>query len=313
MDKEHAKFILQSYRPDGADASNPDFKKALQIAAEDRELGLWLAQERAHDAMFAEALALVDIPDGLRDEIFSVMEYDGGGKDLTSELDAIFVGGMAHVSPPEGLRDQIISAMEIERDSSSNNRSVSLTKPNSNNIVKFPMRWLNLVAVAAVVVLGVVFLNSGSTGSGENDHLKLAQVQLASGKFLNASHEVEVPNDSLAGVNTWLASEGMPEAETIPKGLIACDVKGGRKLTLDNGVQASVVFFEKKGGLEFYLMVLKLDSVEDAQKLVNITQVKLKNCKNCPVTHFNITAWRDKTKAYLLMSKSENKEMAELF
>ena len=53
MDKEQAKFILQSFRPDGADAADTDFAEALQLAVEDRELGEWLADERATDAAFA--------------------------------------------------------------------------------------------------------------------------------------------------------------------------------------------------------------------------------------------------------------------
>ena len=55
MDKEQAKFILQSFRPDGADAQDPDFAEALALAAQDRELGDWLASERAQDAAFAAA------------------------------------------------------------------------------------------------------------------------------------------------------------------------------------------------------------------------------------------------------------------
>ena len=47
MDKEHAKFLLQSYRPDGADAQDSDFAEALQLAAEDRDLGEWLANEHS--------------------------------------------------------------------------------------------------------------------------------------------------------------------------------------------------------------------------------------------------------------------------
>jgi hypothetical protein len=37
-------LILGSYRPDGADASDPDFAEALHLAAADRELGEWLAR-----------------------------------------------------------------------------------------------------------------------------------------------------------------------------------------------------------------------------------------------------------------------------
>ncbi len=53
MDKEEARFILRCFRPDGADAENPDFAQALGWAAKDRELGEWLARERACDAGFA--------------------------------------------------------------------------------------------------------------------------------------------------------------------------------------------------------------------------------------------------------------------
>ena len=56
MDKEQARFILRSFRPDGADARDPDFTEALELAMEDRELGDWLANERAFDTAFSQAL-----------------------------------------------------------------------------------------------------------------------------------------------------------------------------------------------------------------------------------------------------------------
>ena len=306
MDKKHAKFILQSYRPDGADATNPDFEEALKFAAEDRELGSWLADERANDAVFAEALGALDIPEGLRDEIFAVIENDGGVKDLSSEMDAIFAGAMAHVVPPAGLRDQIISAMEVERDLE--------VEVEEEKIVKFPMRWLNLAAVAAVLVLGVTFiLPGGAEPKGSVDQFNLAELQVGSGRYLNASHEVDISNNTLSGVNTWLEREGMPGADTVPEGLISCDVAGGKKITLDNGVTGSMILFKKKEAGDFYLMVLEVSSVEDADKLLNMSEVNLKGCKNCPLTHFNITAWKDDKKAYLLLTKADSKYMTEMF
>lgn len=313
MDRDKAKFILQSYRPDGADASNPDFREALHLAAEDRGLSLWLAEERAHDAMFAEALMSVHIPEGLRDEIMSVMDDDGAGKDLRSEMDAVFVGAMAYVLPPVGLRDQIISAMEVEQES----RALATHCSETEKIVKFPLRWFNLAAVAAVLVLGVLFILPGFSEKGSDERgpqkLNLAQVQMSSGKFLNASHEVDISNDSMEGVKSWLAGEGMPVPNTVPQGLVSCDVKGGCKLTLDNGVQASMIHFEKKDSGKFYLMILDISSVEDADKLLTLSQVKLQECYNCPFTHFNLRSWRDEDKAYLLLTKSSRKELAELF
>ena len=69
MDNEESRFILRCFRPDGADAENPDFAEALAWAAKDRELGEWLARERARDADFANALNSVTIPSILREEI----------------------------------------------------------------------------------------------------------------------------------------------------------------------------------------------------------------------------------------------------
>ena len=112
MDKQRAKFILQSFRPDGADAHDPDFAEALGLAAEDRELGAWLAKERARDAAFALALGKLPIPEDLREAIFGVLQE--GNLELT-EIDAAIVGALASVRPPEGLRDQILTAMEVEQ------------------------------------------------------------------------------------------------------------------------------------------------------------------------------------------------------
>ena len=111
MDKERAKFILQSYRPDGADAQDSDFTEALQLAIEDRDLGEWLADERADDAIFAEALSIIDIPDGLRNEILAVLQHDQSSG-LENELDGVFFGAVTSVQLPIDLRDKILSAME---------------------------------------------------------------------------------------------------------------------------------------------------------------------------------------------------------
>ncbi|MCP5545336.1 MAG: hypothetical protein H7A49_15675, partial [Akkermansiaceae bacterium] len=69
MDNERARFILRSFRPDGADADDRDFAEALELAVRDRELGEWLARERELDAGFARALERIELPAGLREDI----------------------------------------------------------------------------------------------------------------------------------------------------------------------------------------------------------------------------------------------------
>ena len=78
MDREQARFVLQSFRPDGADAGDPDFAEALKLALENRELGEWLASERAFDAEFAIALSSVDLPGNLREDIFACLAGERG-------------------------------------------------------------------------------------------------------------------------------------------------------------------------------------------------------------------------------------------
>ena len=109
MDKEQAQFILQSFRPDGADASDPSFAEALQLAAADRELGEWLADERSADAAFAAALCEVEIPEELRQHILAVMrgekpadpEIEAAMDDLLRDalalLPAVDVGGIEEI------------------------------------------------------------------------------------------------------------------------------------------------------------------------------------------------------------------------
>ena len=301
MDKEHARFILQSYRPDGADAKDPHFTEALQLAAENRELGEWLANERADDALFAEALKTINIPEDLRDEIFSVLEHDAKeGDDL--ELDGVFSGALAMVQTPAGLRDQIISAMEVERASAE-----------PHNVTKIPTRWFNYTAIAALLMIGIVFVFSLNINSDNDHRVALHDLQIQSGALINASHEVTCNKDSLDGVNQWLVSNGLPEADSVPQGLIATKTKGGRKLILDNGVEASMIFFEKKDVGNFYLMILKLESIGDVDKIVSMDQINVKRCKTCPVTSFNVTSWKDDKKVYMLLTKEDGGKVVALF
>ncbi len=113
MDKEEARFILRCFRPDGADAENPDFAEALAWAAKDRELGEWLARERARDADFATALNSVSIPPVLREEILVSLAMERGDAGMYPDsFDASVIGALAGICPPSSLRAEILSAME---------------------------------------------------------------------------------------------------------------------------------------------------------------------------------------------------------
>jgi hypothetical protein len=71
MDKQEAKLLLQSYRPDGRDAGDPAFAEALALARQDQELGDWFRRECELDAAIAAKLAATEVPADLRQTILA--------------------------------------------------------------------------------------------------------------------------------------------------------------------------------------------------------------------------------------------------
>ena len=146
MDREKARFVLRSFRPDGADAADAEFAEALALAAADRELGEWLAHERAEDAAFAEALGRIELPEGLRSEILAglggMVEAAEGGDDEP------WFAAMAAVDPPAGLRGEILAAMERSAPSSRGRKAIG--------------RWVGIpLAAAAGIALALVLSRPG--------------------------------------------------------------------------------------------------------------------------------------------------------
>jgi hypothetical protein len=66
---ETAKFLLNAYRPNGADAQDPVFRAALEQATRDPELGAWFKEQRGFDSMIAEKLSGIEPPATLRSAI----------------------------------------------------------------------------------------------------------------------------------------------------------------------------------------------------------------------------------------------------
>jgi hypothetical protein len=57
INNESAKFVLNAYRPNGADARDPVFRTALEQAARDPELAAWFREQRSFDSLIADKLA----------------------------------------------------------------------------------------------------------------------------------------------------------------------------------------------------------------------------------------------------------------
>lgn len=71
MNSQEAKFILHAYRHNGGDASDPQFKEALEQLQRDTELAAWFAEEKAFSATFSKKLKSVPVPPDLKSNILA--------------------------------------------------------------------------------------------------------------------------------------------------------------------------------------------------------------------------------------------------
>lgn len=74
MNNENAKFVLQAYRANGADASDPEFRAALEQARQDPELAQWLEKQLAFDRAVGAKLRSIQPPADLRQTILAGAE-----------------------------------------------------------------------------------------------------------------------------------------------------------------------------------------------------------------------------------------------
>lgn len=259
MDKQRARFILQCFRPDGADAGEPDFTAALGMAAQDRELGEWLARERAHDAAFAEALGRLPIPSGLRDEILACFAAARGDlPELADATDAAFIGALAALRPPDGLRGQILAAME---------RSAAASRP--------ARWWWRLgvpLAAAAAVALGLfVWRDQAPPAAGRlaaapaDGPLPVAAVEAGFLKaFADPTFRLDLQNADHKALFQHLRSRSLPCPcpRTLPPGLANVEGIGCRVLEID-GHRGSLVCFDQRQAGVVHLVVFFRREVAD--------------------------------------------------
>ncbi|MFT6862883.1 MAG: hypothetical protein ACJAVK_001443 [Akkermansiaceae bacterium] len=302
MDKERAKFVLQSFRPDGEDADEPAFAKALELAAKDRELGEWLATERAQDAAFAAMLAEVEIPEDLREAIFEVLE---GAQDRPAEFDADFVGALAALRAPVGLRDQILGAMEVEQN------VTEMPQKHRRGFFKAAVWTTTAAAVVAVMVAVTVFF----AGAGGNAiagttprEVEYSAIAMLESPFFS----LDLENDRQAAIYEWLEGKNLPSPDQLPKGLKEVKGVGCKLLEIgDQKSRASLICYRKDGDT-IHLIMMERKAI-DADEMNEIKGAG-SGCRDCDKKdEWAVTQWADAEHTYFLLSKMAPEELAAVF
>ena len=251
MDKEQARFILRSFRPDGADVNDADFAEALALAMENRELGEWLASERAFDAAFAKALGSVDLPDNLREDIIACLAGERGDFPQAEDAnDSILIGAFASIQPPAFLRDELIAAMDR-------------TAVGKNGGNSFWRRAGIPLAVAAGIALAFVFTRSGH--SPVLTHSAQVRAEVVEASFIKTfeapNFDLEVKQDDHRVLIQHLKDRGLPSPGCLPPGLDRVKSIGCRELVI-NGKHGSVICFDVGEKGIIHMVIFNREDIE---------------------------------------------------
>jgi hypothetical protein len=322
MDKEEARFILRSFRADGSDAADPSFAEALMLAAEDRELGEWLARERASDAGFTDALGRLELPVTLRDEILTGLAAQRGDLPAADAWDAALIGALATVEPPAGLRSEILVAMK---------RSVGEPARAGSSWGGRLVRFGLPLAAAAGIVFALVITGDREPRAGVADSPGPGSIQPVSSleqqliAILEDDFQLDLKGPDF-GVDPRTSDYELdlkdPKHEElfrmvrkeleracpqgcVPKGLRKAPGIGCKKLLID-GKRGAIVCFRRGGDDIVHLAVFLRDEVEGAFPIPEQRTLKQHG-------DWAVAEWKEKGRAFVLLGNTDVEHLGEVF
>ncbi|MCX6872474.1 MAG: hypothetical protein NTW21_01500 [Verrucomicrobia bacterium] len=299
MDKEQARFILRSFRPDGSDCSDPEFAEALKLAHQDLELGQWLAGQRAFDAAFAHALSEVKLPVALCKNILTGLAIERGDiPQATDPLDATMIGALASIQPPPALRGEVLAAM----------RSTA-------SAVRAPVfRWRRMaipLAAAAGIALAFVVIRRQEPPVPEARNSSLP-VEFVEAGFISA-YESPLPlfkpdetgEDQNAMIKI-LKARKLPCPCCLPRGLAGVKGIGCREWVVD-GKYGSLICFDRLENGVVHLVVFRREDVSG----------ELPQRQSPSFSEYDgwaVARWGDDERVFVLLGKGANvTQLAALF
>jgi hypothetical protein len=296
MDKEQARFILRSFRPDGADAADPDFAEALRLAMESRELGEWLASERAFDAAFANALVTVDLPEYLREDIMACMAtVRGDFPQAEDATDAAWIGAMATIQPPATLRDSVLAAMDR-----------TATVGGAAKVSLFG-RWVIPLAAAAGIALA--FLATRSPTPSEAVVAHSVSINMVKAGFIKTFESPGFALDHMKDDNQVLISHlknrDLPCPGDLPPGLRNVKGLGCRELLIDGKHGSLICFKTGENGLVHLVIFRRTDMCGEFPPIERPLMARSEG--------WNSASWEQDGKVFLLLSNAEQAGLSQLF
>lgn len=253
MDKEQARFILRSFRPDGSDGSDPQFAEALKLAHQDVELGQWLANERSFDAAFAAALAAVELPVALCQTILSGLAVERGDVPQASDaLDAAMIGALASIEPPVALRSEVLVAI----------KSTAMSR--RQRVFWWQRAAIPLAAAAGIGLAVLVTRGAGSSRLAQSAQTAPLPADVVETGFIRTFESPlfsldEKRKDSRLLV-AHLQEHKLPCPCCLPRGLASVKGIGCRQLLI-NGKAGSLICYDDAENGVVHLVIFRREDV----------------------------------------------------
>lgn len=305
MDKEQARFILRSFRPDGADAADSDFTSALQLATEDPELGDWFTQERACDAGFAMAIANIELPESLRNEILDALAWQRGDLPHTeSPDDDIWARALANITPPLGLRNTIVTAMIA-------------SAPTTGKPMPSWRKFAIPTAIAAAVALAFALPSSlwisnpqfAQAAAHFADSPSPMPVDFIRAGFISTYQSpgftLDTGRASHREIIRQLEERGLPCPTCIPPGLRNIEGIGCREIIID-GRRGAVVCYQHGDDGMVHLVIFRAEDIEDSLPT-------RKDALFAQHGDWGAATWRNDENVFLLLGNTNVSDIASLF
>lgn len=299
MDKERAKFVLRSFRPDGADVDGGDFADALRLATTDREMGEWLMRERAFDAEFAEAFARVELPEDLRQSVLLAMISDGAEyPKVDLEEEERMKQAFREIPIPDILRGKVLEAMD---------RTGQARKVARGG-------WRRIaVPLAAAACIGILFLvmhrESREVEVGKTEVPERIPIEAVQESFVeiyeSPGFRLEKWNPDRATLVAHLRGEGWPAGDIqFPPGLENFRGLGCRGMVVD-GKRGSLICLVETSGI-LHLLVFRREDIKGELPGIGVPAIS-KDGK------WAMASWGDRVHACTLIGKCEKDELAAVF
>ena len=297
MDKEQARFILRSFRPDGADAGDPDFAKALQFAMENRELGEWLAQERAFDAGFASALSSIDLPENLRKDIIACLAAERGDFLPTEDSqDAVWIAALASIQPPKSLRNDLLAAMDRTTVRSKSPRHIPL----------FRRLAIPLAAAAGIALAFLATRTAPPPAVVKNETVPVEMVKASFMKiYASPTFDLAQKREDQQVLVQHLKERKLPCPGCLPPGLRGVKGIGCRELEIEGKRGSLICFKVGERGIVHVIIFRRKDVTGYFQP------------DGCPTFDrqgdWASARWQDTENVFVMMSNTQGGTLVELF